>query len=329
MSINLFDSGGGGGGGSGTEINGLVGGMTGKSMYTTASGEVYLQTGQTIDAAPYPDAQLNIGTTVDPATVAYDYPEYGSASDGVLGFGMRTTKQMYIHTVDDATGAWTYSSTKNLGAEYNTCTATVLQSSCDMAVVNNGGSKDLYVLGYSVTATNGVVIKHAGVTATSLGTTSTITLPSNIAAPRGITWDGTYFWVFNATTQSVHKLTSAFADTGESHYIGFTYCKLEYDSGASTVWAFYAANTNMEVAGLALSTGSRMWPNEMNLNMPRKGIVYHATTNTMGLIKSGGNVIHQVDMTEKTVGHPFPISDTSTAKTPRYENWITYYKRIK
>jgi len=318
----------GGGGGGGTEINGLVGGLTGKSMYTTASGEVYLQTGQTIDAAPYPDAQLNIGITVDPATVAIDQPRYGSASDGVLGFGMTTGKQMYISNVDDATGAWTYSSTANLGSEYNTCTAQTLETSCDMVVVDNGGSKDLYVLGYSVTATNAVVIKHTGVTSANLGSASTITLPSFITVPRGITWDGTYFWVFNQATTSVHKLTSTFADTGESHYIGYSYCKLEYDSGASTVWAFYAPSSAMEVVGLALSTGSRMWPNEMNLNMPRKGIVYHATTNTMGLIKASGNFIHPVDMAEKTVGHPFPISDTSTAKTPRYENWITYYKRI-
>jgi len=318
----------GGSGGGGTEINGLVGGMTGKSMYTTASGEVYLQTGQTIDAAPYPDAQLNIGTTVDPTTVALGNPQYGSASDGVLGFGMSTSKQLYISTVDDATGAWAYSAAKNLNAEYNTCTATVLQSSCDMVVVDNGGSKDLYVLGFGVTATYHVVIKHTGVTSTSMGSVSTITLPSTISSPRGITWDGTYFWVFSATTASVHKLTSSFADTGESHYIGFNYCKLEYDSGASTVWAFYANNTNMEVAGLALSTGSRMWPSKMGLNQPKKGVVYHATTNTMGLIKGTGNFIHPVDMTEKTVGHPNPISDSSNAKSPVSENWITYFKRI-
>jgi hypothetical protein len=318
----------GGSGGGGTEINGLVGGMTGKSMYTTASGEVYLQTGTTVDAAPYPDAQLNIGTTVDPTTVALGNPQYGSASDGVLGFGMSTSKQLFISTVDDATGAWAYSAAKNLNAEYNTCNNTTLQSACDMVVVDNGGSKDLYVLGFGVTATNGVVIKHTGVTSTSLGSPSTITLPSFITVPRGLTWDGTYFWVFNQATKSVHKLTSTFADAGESHYIGFDYCKLEYDSGASTVWAFYAYNTNMEVAGLALSTGSRMWPSSMNLKYPNKGTVYHATTNTMGLIKGTGNFIHPVDMTEKTVGHPFSISDTSVVRAPVDEKWITYYKRI-
>ena len=318
----------GGSGGGGTEMNGLVGGLTGKPMYTTESGEVYLQTGQTIDAAPYPDAQLNIGTTVNPTTVAISNPEYGSASDGVLGFGMNTGKQMYISTVDDATGAWTFSSSRSLGAEYVQPTATTLQTSCDMVVVDNGGSKDLYVLGTGITATSGVVIKHTGVTSTSIGSVSTITLPSFIYYPRGITWDGTYFWVFDGSTLSVHKLTSTFADTGESRYIGYNYCKLVYDSGASTVWAFYAPNSNMEVAGLALSTGSRMWPDQMGLNQPVKGIVYHATTNTMGLIKASGNFIHQVDMTEKTVGHPFSISDTSTTRVPRAEKWITYYKRI-
>ena len=326
MAITL----GGGGGGGGTEINGLVEGMTGKSMYTTASGEVYLQTGRTLtDVASYPDAQLNIGTTVDPTTVAISNPMYGSASDGVLGFGMTTSKVIVISTVTDATGAWAWSANVGLGAEYNTCTSTTLQSSCDMVVVDNGGSKDLYVLGYGVTATNGVVIKHAGVTSTSLGSVSTITLPSFMTVPRGLTWDGTYFWVYDWNTQSVHKLTSSFADTGESHYIGFGHCKLEYDSGASTVWAFFASNTNMEVAGLALSTGSRMWPHAMNLNQPLKGMVYHATTNTMGLIKGSGNVIHPVDMTEKTVGHPFAIVDSSNARSPRSENYISYYKRIK
>ena len=320
----------GGGGGGGTEIDGLVGGMTGKSMYTTASGEVYLLTGKTLtDVASYPDAQLNIGITKNPTTVSHNYPEYGSASNGVIGFGMRTVKAMYISNVADATGAWTNSANIALGSQYNTCTSTTLQSSCDMVVVNNGSSTDLYVLGYGVTATNSVVIKHAGVTSTSLGSVSTITLPSIITTPRGITWDGTYFWVFDATTKAVHKLTSSFVDTGESFYIGFTYCKLEYDSGASTVWAFFASNTNMEVAGLALSTGSRMWPYEMNLNQPLKGMVYHATTNTMGLIKGSGNVIHPVDMTEKTVGHPYLVSDTSTSRSPRYETWITYHKRIK
>ena len=72
-----------------------------------------------------------------------------------------------------------------------------------------------------------------------------------------------------------------------------------------------------------------MWPYEMNLNQPLKGMVYHATTNTMGLIKGSGNVIHPVDMTEKTVGHPYLVSDTSTSRSPRYETWITYHKRIK
>tara|TARA_R110000822_G_scaffold152782_3_gene292201 strand:- start:217 stop:1203 length:987 start_codon:yes stop_codon:yes gene_type:complete len=317
-------------GGGGTEINGLVGGLTGKSMYTTASGEVYLLTGQTLtDVASYPDAQLNIGITKDPTTVALSNPWYGSASDGVLGFGMTTSKVIVISTVTDATGAWAWSANIALGAEYNTVTSTTLQYALDMTVVDNGSSKDLYVLGYGVTASNGKVIKHAGVTSTSLGSVSTITLPSIITTPRGITWDGTYFWVFDATTKAVHKLTSSFVATGESHYIGYSFCKLEYDSGASTVWAFFASNTNMEVGGLALSTGSRMWPNEMNLNQPLKGMVYHATTNTMGLIKGSGNVIHPVDMTEKTVGHPFPVSDTSTAKSPKYENWITYFKRIK
>jgi len=319
-----------GGGGGGTEINGLEGKTIGVSMYTTASEEVYLRTGQTLtDVASYPDAQLNIGTTVNPTTVPISNPMYGSASDGVLGFAMNTTKQMYIYTVTNATGAWAYQTNVTLGAEYNTCNSTTLQSSCDMVVVDNGGSKDLYVLGYGVTATNGVVIKHAGVTSTSLGSVSTITLPSNMTIPRGITWDGTYFWVFAFDSLSVHKLTSSFVDTGESHYIGFGYCKLEYDSGTPTVWAFPASNTNMEVAGLALSTGSRMWPYNMGLNQPLKGIVYHATTNTMGLIKGTGNFIHPVDMTEKTVGHPFSITDTSSAKSARYESYITYYMRIK
>ena len=319
----------GGGGGGGTEIDGLVGGLTGKSIYTTASGEVYLQTGITLtDVASYPDAQQNIGITVDPTPVSIPSGTYGLATDGVLGFGMSTSKQLLIYNVTDATGAWTYTTYSTLGAEYNMCTSATLIPNLDMAVVDNGGSRDLYVLGDGGTATAGVVIKHTGVTSSSIGTASTITLPSFCSIPRGLTWDGTHFWVFSWNTNSVHKLTSAFVDTGESHYIGQGYCKLEYDSVASTVWAFAANNTNMVVAGTALATGSRMWPLKMGINQPTRGMIFHATTNTMGLVESSGT-INPVDMTEKTIGHPYAVLDSSNARNPQYENWLTYYKRIK